>query len=127
MRRTPLILIALAVALSGCSAPSTSKWQGYWKPADADDIGGDLHCVARRLDDTAWKAEFSGYCGKYFVYEIQMYGQQEYDKVAFEGDVDLGVKDGGVYHWTGQMTSDSFVGEYSSSAGKKGTFRMTPK
>ena len=38
---------------------------------------------------------------------------------------DLGAKDGGVYRWTGSLSGDTFVGQYTSASGKKGEFRMT--
>ena len=100
---------------------------GTWEANGRPDYGGDLHCVAKQVEDGKWKARFSGYCGRQFVYKIDMLGAQEGDNVMFAGEVDLGEKDGGIYQWTGEMRDDEFTGKYTSLSGKKGTFVMKRK
>ena len=120
-----LLVVAAASLLSGCS--STSKWTGTWVPEGHPERGGDLHCVARNIEEGKWNAKFSGYCGRQFVYRIDMLGNEEGDNVMFSGEVDLGEKDGGAYQWTGEMSDDEFTGKYTSLSGKKGTFAMKRK
>jgi hypothetical protein len=99
------------------------RWTGTWK-AQEPGHAGELFCVARQLDEQNWKATFSGYCNRQFLYEIEMKGRKDGDKVVFEGQADLGEKDGGVYRWTGHLAGDAFVGQYTSASGKKGEFQM---
>jgi hypothetical protein len=123
MRHLPLFLIVLLL-LAGCS---TSRWTGTWQAADSPEHGGDLHCVAKKIGDGKWKAKFSGYCGRQFVYKIDMDGHEEGEQVAFGGEVDLGEDGGGVYTWTGAMTGKEFNGEYTTEKGGTGKFEMRNK
>jgi dienelactone hydrolase len=103
---------------------TATKWSGTWK-SEEPGHGGELQCVARQLDERNWKAHFTGYCNRQFAYEVEMKGRTDGDKVRFEGEADLGEKDGGVYKWTGAIAGDTFAGQYTSASGKKGEFRMT--
>jgi acetyl esterase/lipase len=100
-----------------------TTWAGTWKGTEPNH-GGDLKCLARRLDPSHWQATFSGHCGRDFAFEIDMKGQQEGDRIKFEGQVDLGEKNGGVYHWTGEIAGDTFDGRYATEKGQKGQFQM---
>ena len=119
-----LFLLATVFVMVGCQS-RTERWSGVWIDERAEDHGGDLHCVARQIDETTWKAKFSGFCGRQFAYDIQMDGRREGDEVVFAGDVDLGEEDGGVYSWSGSMAGDRFDGQYATKEGKAGTFQMT--
>lgn len=99
-----------------------SVYHGTWK-GDQTGYGGDLHCVVRKLDGENYSAVFSGYCGRDFVFQITMNGKRSGDKVLFEGEADLGEKDG-VYRWSGELTGTTFTGKYTSPTGKKGEFSM---
>ena len=100
----------------------TGKWEGTWKSSKSGH-GGGLQCTAVETGKDMWKATFVAQYGQEATYSIEMIGQREGPTVLFEGDVDLGEKDGGVYHWTGRATANEFVGEYSSS-NDSGGFRM---
>jgi hypothetical protein len=130
MRATlPLLLAGLVMLSAGCQsrqkpAAAAQHWSGTWK-AQGVDYGGPLQCVATPLDDTRWRATFTGFGGRDFLYEIAMHGQREGDRIVFAGEVDLGDKDGGVFTWTGAIDGDTFSGEYTSKKGARGTFTMT--
>lgn len=98
-------------------------WTGTWQ-GDKAGYGGDLHCVARRIEGEDYSAVFSGYCGREYAFQIAMNGKKDGDRITFAGEVDLGDKDGGKYQWTGEILGDSFNGKYTSSQGKKGEFSM---
>lgn len=137
MRHTTALLL-LTLALTGCSSicftaecgqsdPSLSQWTGTWTDTRVDDHGGDLHCEARQTGAGSWEARFYGNCGREYSYEIDMVGQLDGERVRFEGDVDLGEADGGVYTWVGHIDGDTFNGEYTTAAGKAGKFEMSRK
>ena len=116
-------LAASALLLAACHSGQTQRWSGNWQ-GNPTGYGGDLHCTVEQLDGDQWRAEFTGNCGRDFSYQITMDGTAEGEKVVFSGDADLGEQDGGVYHWTGEMDGELFEGEYTSTTGKTGTFRM---
>jgi len=124
MRYFPVPILAIVFGLlAGCS---TSKWTGTWQASDSPEHGGDLHCRARKVGDGTWKATFSGYCGRQFVYDIEMDGREQDGKVVFAGQVDLGEADGGAYQWEGVMTGNKFDGKYLTASGASGSFQMAP-
>jgi hypothetical protein len=75
------------------------------------------------MSDGTWQATFEGECGRPYKYTIQMKGRQAGDAVLFQGSVDLGEKDGGVYDWIGRANADEFIGFYTSK-GHTGHFRL---
>ena len=117
-----------AATLTGCEStwgPDASYWSGTWQTEGNQEYGGELSCIAERVDDQTWRAEFTGYCGREFAYEVTMAGKRDGKKVVFAGSADLGDEDGGLYDWTGEIDDDQFTGKYFSSAGKRGGFTMT--
>lgn len=134
MRHIPVILLIITM-FSGCASfcfksecnnnRSLSKWSGTWTDHRREDHGGDLQCDARQVGDKQWEAHFYGNCGRDYSYQVDLVGQVDGNVVKFEGDVDLGEKDGGVYNWSGTMTDGQFSGEYTTAVGKAGSFTMT--
>ena len=136
-----IMLLLGCLVLTGCQSicfkvqcgqsagadPSVSTWVGTWVDTRKADHGGDLNCEAKQTGDDRWEARFYGNCGREYSYQIDMVGQREGERVKFEGDVDLGKADGGVYTWTGYIDGDKFTGEYTTAAGKAGHFEMTRK
>jgi dienelactone hydrolase len=104
-----------------------TTWNGTWEGKDKGSHGGELTCVARPIDGTNYVATFSGKCGDYFSFDIEMNGKKDGDKVKFAGEVDLGEKNGGVYRWNGEQAGAVFTGEYETAQGKKGVFELKLK
>ena len=131
MVRFQMTALALTLVLAaGCqstqtAAQSQTRWAGTWKDTRVANHGGELQCSAQKTGDNQWAARFYGNCGREYSYEVPMAGTSDGKRVAFEGTVDLGEKDGGVYTWNGHMEGDKFVGEYSTARGKAGVFEMT--
>ena|GEM_PF-471970 len=98
-------------------------YKGTWQGGGTGH-GGDLHCVARKVDGDNYSAVFSGYCGREYAFQISMKGKKEGNRIVFAGEVDLGEKDGGVYQWTGELVGNDFNGKYATAKGKKGEFTM---
>ncbi len=119
-----MYVIVAGFILTGCQSIEISRWSGSWVDERSSDHGGDLRCISRRLDETNWQATFSGFCGREFGYDIEMHGRQDDSAVKFDGEVDLGEEDGGVYTWTGVMQGNYFDGEYATRTGKAGSFAM---
>ncbi len=101
----------------------SSQWKGTWKSSGSDH-GGELRCTAVQMNELDWTATFKGFCNRQFIYQIEMKGRLNDQKVRFQGKADLGQKDGGLYQWTGTIHKDDFNGRYQSASGKKGTFEM---
>jgi hypothetical protein len=132
-------LLAIVFVLSGChaggrTAPTGSsaesdatptRWAGTWVDHRRENYGGDLQCDARQVADDRWAARFYGNCGRDYSYQLDLVGTRDGEQIKFEGDVDLGEADGGVYTWIGYIQGDQFVGDYESAAGKAGSFAMT--
>ena len=122
-------LIVLAIGtLPGCgqtSPPAALSWVGTWA-AEEPAHGGELRCSLNQLDGERWEGKFTGYCDRQFAYEVAMQGRRDGSAIQFNGEADLGEKDGGVFRWTGRIVGEEFVGEYHSTAGKTGKFQMKP-
>jgi hypothetical protein len=121
-------LLCLFVLSAGCAqqAKSGLQWVGTWAEAGGKDAhGGELKCVARRVEGSQWKAHFTGYCNRQFAYDVEMTGTQKGERIVFSGDADLG-QDDGKYTWTGEIVGGRFDGEYTSEKGKRGSFAMRP-
>jgi hypothetical protein len=120
-------MILVPTLLAGCSQPEPPElaWEGKWEAAP-DGHGGELRCTLVPGEEGQWQGKFTGYCNQQFAYEVQMEGRREGSAIHFQGSADLGEKDGGVYHWTGQIAGQEFFGQYRSTAGKTGKFQMKP-
>ena len=103
----------------------TSSWSGTWKSDEEGGHGGELKCVAWRVDGPLWKARFAGYCNRQFFYEIAMTGREKDERIVFSGNADLGEEDG-KYTWRGEVVGTKFDGRYESEKGKQGSFTMRP-
>lgn len=127
-----------ARAADPAPAPAvTGKWTGTWGDLSMSDDGEPrlakrypgpmmaLDCVVEKTGDR-WDATFEGECGRPYKYTIRMKGRQSGKAVLFNGTVDLGEKDGGVYDWIGKATDTSFVGFYTSQ-GHQGSFQLRRK
>lgn len=147
MRRSMIVLLPLALAVCAASVRPGSaqgerpkvegEWTGSWgdqSPAQAKPKEGDapkkanpysakLDCKVVALPDGKWEATFEGECGRPYKYTIKMLGRQAGGAVLFQGTVDLGEKDGGVYDWIGRANEKEFVGFYTSQK-HVGTFQM---
>lgn len=122
--RISIAALLLAMVLgSGCQSKPNFQWAGTWQ-SNEPGHNGDLYCSVDQVSDQQWQAQFTGYCGRYFAYDITMQGYREGDAIVFKDQVDLGESDGGVYEWTGRIEGEQFKGQYESLAGKQGTFTM---
>lgn len=143
----PFILIALTASIAAGGAllaraadappaPSiTGKWTGTWGDLTMSDDGEPrlakrypgvkliLNCDVEKTGDDEWAATFEGEAGGPYKYRIKMKGRQSGSAVLFNGTVDLGEKDGGIYDWIGRASAGSFVGFYTSQ-GHQGSFQL---
>ena len=124
---------ALASRQTPAQTPSpdiAGDWTGNWSsdtPAKGAEPPKEL-CAkldARVVKDgDAWKATFTGDCGRPYKYTITMEGRQAGKVVMFKGSADLGPRDGGVYDWIGRATDQEFVG-FFTSANYTGLFNLS--
>jgi hypothetical protein len=123
----PLALLFLVIIVSGCGPAASPElsWEGTWEAAEPVH-GGELRCTLQQQDVDRWHGKFTGYCSNQFAYQVQMQGRRDGDAILFEGQADLGEKDGGIYHWTGRIAGSDFTGQYRSASGKTGKFQMKP-
>ncbi len=107
-------------------------WTGSWGPYSPDpnvasrytQAQKQLDCTVETLPGGKWQATFEGECGRPYKYTIKLEGRTAGGAALFQGSVDLGEKDGGVYDWIGRATDKEFVGFYTSQ-GHVGHFRLT--
>jgi hypothetical protein len=116
-------------AMAGCGetpAPLAAppSWQGTWEGSNGH--AGELSCQVAAKADGQYEGKFTGTCDRQFAYEVQMQGRRDGETILFTGKADLGEKDGGLFHWTGRIAGEKFVGEYKSDGGKSGKFEMKP-
>jgi hypothetical protein len=111
----------------------TGTWGVYSPPGDgAQPQAGKaqqypqmrLDCKVKALPNGKWEATFEGECGRPYKYTIPMVGRQAGNVALFQGTVDLGPMDGGVYDWIGRANEKEFVGFYTSQK-YTGHFRLT--
>src|SRR5262249_50348587 len=116
-------LLFLATTLTGCgqAASPDLAWEGTWEAAEPVH-GGELRCTLQAQEKGQWQGKFTGYCSNQFAYEVQMQGRRDGEAILFEGEANLGEKDGGIYHWTGRIAGAEFTGQYRSASGKTGKF-----
>lgn len=112
----------------------TGEWQDY-KPAPPSKVVGekkggkslypamDLQCMVTALGEGKYEAVFEGECGRPYKYKIKMQGRAVGSAVLFNGSVDLGPMDGGVYDWIGKANDKEFIGFYTSQ-GHTGNFSL---
>ena len=102
-----------------------TAWSGTWLPERDPENCGELECKARLLPNGKWEATFRGYCNRQFLYEVKMTGREQNGEVKFEGEADLGPREG-IYKWTGKIAEGQFTGIWQSKnkPAKKGTFEM---
>jgi hypothetical protein len=134
------LAVILGMGLIQSQGPAAEKkpaiggaWVGTWgeysppKPGEAQPTsqapGPRLDCKVVENSDGTWQATFEGECGRPYKYVIPMKGRQAGNAVLFQGTVDLGEKDGGVYDWIGRANGSEFVGFYTSK-GHTGHFRL---
>jgi hypothetical protein len=122
-----LLLAASAEAQRGRGRGSqgppeiVGKWSGTWSSFNPARPTSQPQEVCKKLDaDVAregdvWVATFEGDCGRPYTYKISMKGRLAGGVVLFNGSVDLGVQDGGVYDWVGRATNAEFIGFYTSA------------
>ncbi len=134
MRAMMVLSVGVCLMLSGCRgapidesndagvATQPTYWVGTWSTMQK--LGGELHASVTPTGDGSYEAVFAGTCSEAFLYELTLPGFEHNDTVHFEGDVDLGEKDGGVYSWAGAIIGDTFIGEYRNAKYKVGSFRM---
>jgi len=121
----PFVVTAGLVAEDSQTAPDATRWAGTWQAAGQEECK-ELTCTAKHVSGKKWTAEFKGVCSKRFCFNVTMTGRKVGEEIRFKGTTDLGKKNGGVYQWEGTIKAGKFTGTYESTAGKKGTFEMSP-
>lgn len=134
--RVPVSLIVFSLGsglLAGCaSTPDTAPppdtvsgyYAGHWYGPNPEQPLGELMCTITPKDANSWNAHFVATFGETGEYQVPLEGNRLDGKVVFDGEVDLGGDQGGVFEWSGEIVGDTFNGEYSA-ARYTGTFRMT--
>lgn len=134
------LAVIVGIGLVQSRGPAADKkpaiagaWVGTWgeysppKPGETRPTAAApaprLDCKVVEMSDGTWQATFEGECGRPYKYTIQMKGRQAGEAVLFQGSVDLGEKDGGVFDWIGRASIEEFVGFYTSK-GHTGSFRL---
>jgi hypothetical protein len=109
----------------GLYAPPVPAKEGDAKPKPAfPDIHFQMTCKVTEKSEGKWEAVFEGNAGRPYKFVIKMPGRQVGAVAMFNGTVDLGEKDGGVYDWIGRATDKEFIGFFTSQ-GYTGNFRLT--
>ncbi len=102
----------------------TGRWMGTWT-SEADGHNGDLRCLIRKLDNSAYQAEFRSTFGGVFRFDhtVTLYAVNLRGMWTFEGSEDLGMFAGGMYTYKGKAGQNKFFSTYKSR-GDEGTFEM---
>jgi hypothetical protein len=106
-----IVLTGLPTVVSAADLSGT--WSGYWI-SDSTGHRGPLNCTLTRLDDTAYRADFSGRFFKIlpFRYSVQLDVVQDGDTVQLAGVHQLGRR--GDFHYHAEADAAEFVANYSS-------------
>jgi hypothetical protein len=106
------------------------KWTGTWSYLNPAQATAQPKELCKKLDADVvkngdkWTATFEGDCGRPYKYKVALDGRSVANVVMFQGTVDLGAQDGGVFDWIGRATGSEFIGFYTSAAAT-GTFSLT--
>jgi hypothetical protein len=144
VRDKPFVLIlasALLFSAGGCSSfkhewqqaalntssttPLQGRWDGIWI-SDSNGHTDKLRCVISRKSDGTFRARFHAKYLKIlsFGYTVSLNVQTNDQRLAFEGQADLGWYAGGLYHYSGWADATNFHSIYSCKY-DRGTFQMT--
>lgn len=123
------LTLILVMTLAACQLPSASaaddpvmgNWKGNWK--NDDEGSGDLSAQIIALGDGRYQGIFTASYGETSKYQVPMQGETKNNAVMFEGRVDLGADQGGVFQWTGEVREGTFEGRYTSKK-DRGRFEM---
>ncbi len=117
--RTSLFFIACLASLCGFAATSpaadlSGSWSGYWE-SDSTGHRGPLRCTLTKLDNGAYRANFSGRFFKIvpFRYSVDLDVVQDGDTVSLAGEQRLGRRLGD-FHYNAEATCQDFIANYSS-------------
>jgi hypothetical protein len=110
--------------MNGSETTVTGTWSGTWWYGDKVDEGQPLSCTCEQIGANQWTATFDAQYGGRSLYTFDITGKRVGDAVMFEGAVDLGQDQGGVYHWKGEARGETFTGEYTSTR-TQGAFKMS--
>ncbi len=136
-----LVVIAFALALSGCAGefdrawraaerrPAgdalAGRWDGTWRSEKHKSAGGRLRGVMIPLGKNAYRAEFkANWLVFTSAYSVDFRTERRRGELHFQGEHDLGRLYGGVYTFIGRATPDRFLASYDSSY-DRGTFKMS--
>lgn len=101
----------------------TGKWVGTWWYEGKMNEGQPLLCTCQQIGPNQWTATFDAQYGQRTLYTFDITGKQVGSAVLFEGAVDLGAEQGGIYNWQGEAIGDTFNGKYQSQQAQGG-FQM---
>ena len=119
----PPSIKAAPVPIASVMPQVSGKWTGRWESGGHPGHGGGLRCEATEGGAQKWAAVFTAEFGATKAYDVKLEGKPGDGAVLFGGKIDLGVKDGGVFTWTGSATATEFSGKYEGG-GDTGTFKM---
>jgi hypothetical protein len=111
-----LFVLACAIAAPrfGFATDLSGHWQGYWQ---SDDTGhrGVLRCTFTRLDDSSYRANFSGRFLKIvpFRYSVVLNAVDHGDVVQLSGSQELGRRFG-TFYYSAEATCSDFNATFTS-------------
>ena len=106
------------------------KWTGTWNYLNPAQTTAQPKELCKKLDADVvrngdkWTATFEGDCGRPYKYKVSLDGRSVGNVIMFQGTVDLGAQDGGIFDWIGRATGTEFIGFYTS-ASATGSFNLT--
>jgi hypothetical protein len=118
------LLLVHSLSHSIQAADLSGAWSGYWQ-SESTGHRGPLRCTLTRLDNGAYRADFSGRFFKVlpFRYSVDLDVIQDGDTVILSGQHRLGRRLGDFYYHA-EATGDEFVANYSSCK-DQGQFVLT--
>src|SRR5262245_538070 len=101
------------------------RWQGTWV-SEVNGHNDKLRCLVSRQSDTNYTARFHAKHRTIlsFGYSVNLVVKESDNNFQFQGEADLGMFAGGMYHYTGQASATNFSSTYHCKY-DHGTFRMT--
>jgi hypothetical protein len=100
------------------------KWVGKWESIKNKGHEGTVVCEAIHKSKDEWTAVIHAEYGPEMKFNIDLKGVWDGKRIRFEGELDLGEKEAGIFTWTGWATDSKFSGEYQGP-GENGVFSMT--
>ena len=104
----------LSMAIQAEATDLSGQWSGTWKSSKTGHKG-PLRCTLTRIEDSRYRADFSGRFFKIipFRYSVTLQVQEEGETVTLSGQKNMGLFFG-TFYYSAKADSGSFTASYQS-------------